>query len=74
MSRTCCVGRHLRTRGIKLFVIDEADEMLNRGFVEQIDEIYCGCVAVWLYSLLLLLLRLLLHGSLYILLGMSYCL
>ena len=32
--------RHLRTRGIKLFVIDEADEMLNRGFVEQIYEIY----------------------------------
>ena len=26
--------------GIKLFVIDEADEMLNRGFVEQIYEIY----------------------------------
>ncbi len=31
---------HLRTRAIKMFVIDEADEMLNRGFVEQIYEIY----------------------------------
>lgn len=32
--------RHLRTRGIKILVIDEADEMLNRGFKEQIYDIY----------------------------------
>lgn len=32
--------RHLRTRGIKMLVIDEADEMLNRGFKEQIYDIY----------------------------------
>ncbi len=32
--------RHLRTRNIKLFVLDEADEMLNRGFKEQIYDIY----------------------------------
>jgi len=32
--------RHLKTRAIKLLVIDEADEMLNRGFVEQIYDIY----------------------------------
>jgi ATP-dependent RNA helicase len=32
--------RNLRTRGIKMLVIDEADEMLNRGFKEQIYDIY----------------------------------
>jgi ATP-dependent RNA helicase len=32
--------RHLRTRNIKMFVIDEADEMLNQGFKEQIYDIY----------------------------------
>jgi ATP-dependent RNA helicase len=32
--------RHLKTRALKLLVIDEADEMLNRGFVEQIYDIY----------------------------------
>ena len=32
--------RHLRTRNIKMLVIDEADEMLNRGFKEQIYDIY----------------------------------
>lgn len=32
--------RHLRTRSIKMLVIDEADEMLNRGFKEQIYDIY----------------------------------
>jgi ATP-dependent RNA helicase len=32
--------RNLRTRGIKMLVIDEADEMLNRGFREQIYDIY----------------------------------
>jgi ATP-dependent RNA helicase len=32
--------RHLRTRSIKMFVIDEADEMLNQGFKEQIYDIY----------------------------------
>lgn len=31
---------NLRTRGLKMFVIDEADEMLNRGFKEQIYDIY----------------------------------
>ena len=35
------IGRgHLPTRGIKLLVIDEADEMLNAGFKEQIYDIY----------------------------------
>ncbi|CAE7513850.1 Eif4a3 [Symbiodinium sp. KB8] len=35
------IGRgHLSTRGIKLLVIDEADEMLNAGFKEQIYDIY----------------------------------
>jgi len=32
--------KHLRTRNIKMLVIDEADEMLNRGFKEQIYDIY----------------------------------
>jgi len=32
--------KHLRTSKIKLFVIDEADEMLNQGFKEQIYDIY----------------------------------
>jgi len=32
--------RHLRTKTLKMFVIDEADEMLNRGFKEQIYDIY----------------------------------
>ena len=32
--------RSLRTRAIKMLVIDEADEMLNRGFKEQIYDIY----------------------------------
>mmetsp|Transcript_16850 Transcript_16850/g.25342 ORF Transcript_16850/g.25342 Transcript_16850/m.25342 type:complete len:401 (+) Transcript_16850:89-1291(+) len=32
--------RNLRTRGIKMLVIDEADEMLNRGFKDQIYDIY----------------------------------
>ncbi|XP_033217363.1 eukaryotic initiation factor 4A-III-like isoform X2 [Belonocnema kinseyi] len=32
--------RVLRTRGIKMFVLDEADEMLNRGFKEQIYDVY----------------------------------
>lgn len=32
--------KNLRTRNIKLLVIDEADEMLNRGFSEQIYDIY----------------------------------
>eukprot|EP00640_Fibrocapsa_japonica_P001275 CAMPEP_0113935586 /NCGR_PEP_ID=MMETSP1339-20121228/2714_1 /TAXON_ID=94617 /ORGANISM="Fibrocapsa japonica" /LENGTH=402 /DNA_ID=CAMNT_0000937797 /DNA_START=78 /DNA_END=1286 /DNA_ORIENTATION=- /assembly_acc=CAM_ASM_000762 len=32
--------RHLRTRTLKMLVIDEADEMLNRGFKEQIYDIY----------------------------------
>eukprot|EP01062_Namystynia_karyoxenos_P013236 TRINITY_DN1476_c1_g1_i1.p1 TRINITY_DN1476_c1_g1~~TRINITY_DN1476_c1_g1_i1.p1 ORF type:complete len:404 (+),score=192.37 TRINITY_DN1476_c1_g1_i1:88-1299(+) len=32
--------RNLRTRNIKVLVIDEADEMLNKGFKEQIYDIY----------------------------------
>jgi len=32
--------RSLRTRAMKLFVLDEADEMLSRGFKEQIYDIY----------------------------------
>merc|ERR1711959_417001 len=32
--------RNLRTRAIKMFVLDEADEMLSRGFKEQIYDIY----------------------------------
>jgi translation initiation factor 4A len=31
---------HLRTRSIKQFVLDEADEMLSQGFKEQIYEIF----------------------------------
>ncbi len=32
--------RHLRTRHIKMLVLDEADELLNQGFREQIYEVY----------------------------------
>jgi len=32
--------KHLRTRNIKMLVLDEADEMLNQGFKEQIYDIY----------------------------------
>ena len=32
--------RNLRTRNIKMIIIDEADEMLNKGFKEQIYDIY----------------------------------
>eukprot|EP01039_Chlorochromonas_danica_P004915 gene4915-5391_t len=32
--------KNLRTRNIKMLVIDEADEMLNRGFKDQIYDIY----------------------------------
>lgn len=32
--------RNLRTRSIKMLVLDEADEMLNKGFKEQIYDIY----------------------------------
>ena len=32
--------RTLRTRGIKMLVLDEADEMLNKGFKEQIYDVY----------------------------------
>ena len=32
--------RSLRTREIKLLVLDEADEMLNQGFKEQIYDVY----------------------------------
>ena len=39
--------RNLKTRNLKMLVIDEADEMLNKGFKEQIYDIYrcvCECV------------------------------
>ena len=32
--------RSLRTRGIKMLILDEADEMLNQGFKEQIYDVY----------------------------------
>jgi ATP-dependent RNA helicase len=32
--------RHLKTRSIKIFILDEADEMLNRGFKDQVYDIY----------------------------------
>ncbi|CAH8510396.1 unnamed protein product [Schistosoma guineensis] len=32
--------RSLRTRAVKLFVLDEADEMLDKGFKEQIYDVY----------------------------------
>ena len=32
--------QNLRTRGIKVLVLDEADEMLPQGFKEQIYDIY----------------------------------
>jgi len=35
------ISRHsLRTRNIKMLVLDEADEMLSRGFKEQIYDVY----------------------------------
>lgn len=32
--------RNLRTRSIKMLVLDESDEMLNKGFKEQIYDVY----------------------------------
>jgi ATP-dependent RNA helicase len=32
--------QHLRTRSVKMFILDEADEMLNKGFKEQIYDVY----------------------------------
>lgn len=32
--------RNLRTRNIKIFILDEADELLNQGFKEQIYDVY----------------------------------
>lgn len=32
--------RNLRTRSVKMLVLDEADEMLNKGFQEQLYDIY----------------------------------
>jgi ATP-dependent RNA helicase len=32
--------RNLRTRNIKMMILDEADEMLNQGFKEQIYDVY----------------------------------
>jgi ATP-dependent RNA helicase len=32
--------RNLRTRSIKMLILDEADEMLDKGFKEQIYDVY----------------------------------
>ena len=32
--------RSLRTRSIKMLILDESDEMLNKGFKEQIYDVY----------------------------------
>eukprot|EP00158_Paraphelidium_tribonemae_P002776 Partr_v1_DN25653_c1_g1_i3_m4712 putative (RNA) helicase len=32
--------RHLRTRNVKMLILDEADEMLSQGFKEQIYDVY----------------------------------
>merc|ERR1712139_430703 len=32
--------RNLRTKSMKMFVLDEADEMLSQGFKEQIYDVY----------------------------------
>ncbi len=32
--------RHLRTRHMKMLILDEADEMLSQGFKEQIYDVY----------------------------------
>lgn len=32
--------RVLRTRAIKMLILDESDEMLNKGFKEQIYDVY----------------------------------
>ncbi|KAI8555896.1 hypothetical protein RHMOL_Rhmol05G0210200 [Rhododendron molle] len=41
-GRVCDIikRRTLRTRAIKMFVLDESDEMLSRGFKEQIYDVY----------------------------------
>ncbi|KAI8824935.1 P-loop containing nucleoside triphosphate hydrolase protein [Fimicolochytrium jonesii] len=48
--------RHLRTRQIKMLVLDEADEMLSKGFREQIYDVYRylppGCQVVLLSATL----------------------
>lgn len=36
-SKICCF---LGTSSIKLFVLDEADEMLSRGFKDQIHDVF----------------------------------
>ena len=33
--------RYLNTNDIKIFVLDEADEMLSRGFKDQIHDVFC---------------------------------
>ena len=46
--------RSLQTRNLKMLVIDEADEMLNRGFKDQIYDIFKtlppNVQACWIYS------------------------
>ncbi|XP_019235527.1 PREDICTED: eukaryotic initiation factor 4A-3-like [Nicotiana attenuata] len=41
-GRVCDIikRRTLRTRGIKLLILDESDEMLSRGFKDQIYDVY----------------------------------
>lgn len=43
---------YLNTSNIKIFVLDEADEMLKAGFEEQVKSIYCGVKATSFQSLL----------------------
>ena len=44
--------KYLKTKHIKVLVLDEADEMLTRGFKDQVYDIYrylpysCQCVVV----------------------------
>jgi len=41
MSQTDMIRRrHLRTKNLKMLILDEADEMLSRGFKEQIYDVY----------------------------------
>lgn len=35
-----CVGSLTETNNIRVFVLDEADEMLSRGFKDQIYDVF----------------------------------
>jgi superfamily II DNA/RNA helicase len=41
----------LRTRSLKAFIIDEADEMLNKGFKEQVSEVFLRSKHIDMYYL-----------------------